>query len=65
MTDKQAAKLRMAQSFGAYVDGGELQCTQLAEDTAYAMRHEEWLNDSHHWIWDLPIQLGRAIGLIR
>lgn len=29
--------------------------TQLAEATAIALGHDEWLDDETHWIWDLAL----------
>lgn len=30
-------------------------CTQLAEYTAVSLNHDEWLDDSEHWIWELAL----------
>lgn len=41
-----------------FVDSaGEVKLTQLAENTAYHFKHDEWLDDELHWIWDLPIEV--------
>lgn len=57
--DKHAAKNIMAHEInGAHPDvvdpiSGEVNMTRLAENTAWEMGHDEWLDDESHWIWDL------------
>lgn len=34
-------------------DDEEANATQLAENVAHEMDHDEWLDDETHWIWDV------------
>ena len=36
---------------------GEVNLTTLAENTAFNFDHEEWLDDSDHWVWELAIEV--------
>jgi hypothetical protein len=31
--------------------------TELAENAAIHLDHDEWLDDSDHWIWELAIEV--------
>lgn len=57
--DKKAVKQEM-KNLCLYVDYwdacGELNSTSLAEDTAFAVGHPEWLDDPDHWVWDLAVE---------
>ncbi len=37
---------------------GEVNFTELAENTAHALDHDEWLDEETHWIWDLAVECG-------
>jgi len=36
-------------------DDEEANATQLAENVAHEMDHDEWLDDETHWIWDVAM----------
>ncbi len=36
-------------------DGDEANATQIAENIAHEMDHDEWLDDHTHWIWDVAM----------
>ncbi len=38
----------------------EINTTQLAENTAHALNHDEWLDDSDHILWDIAIDIAEA-----
>lgn len=38
-------------------DNPDANLTQLAEDAAISLNHDEWLDDSDHWIWELAIEV--------
>lgn len=45
---------------------GEVNCTHLAENTAWALNRDEWLDDETHWIWDMAVgEASRAERLVR
>lgn len=41
-------------------DTNEVNRTQLAENTAHALNHDEWLDDSNHIVWDLAIDIAES-----
>jgi hypothetical protein len=41
-------------------DTREVNRTQLAENTAHALNHDEWLDDSDHILWDFAIDVAEA-----
>jgi hypothetical protein len=41
-------------------DTNEVNRTQLAENTAHALNHDEWLDDSDHILWDFAIDIAEA-----
>ena len=55
---KARARQWMYGNYQDFVECGELQCTQLVEQFSIENPgHDHWLDDSTHWIWDLPIDL--------
>ena len=38
------------------LDVDEVNMTQLAEDAAHAFDHDEWLDDSDHWVWTAAME---------
>jgi hypothetical protein len=36
---------------------GEVNCTLLAETTAYDMDHVEWLGDPDHVVWEVAVNV--------
>lgn len=41
-----------------YIDAcNEINCTKLAEDTAHALDHDEWLDDDTHDVWDCAVEI--------
>ena len=54
------AKVRrwMYDHYQDFMECGELQCTQLVEQFCISNPgHDHWLDDSTHWVWDLPIDI--------
>jgi hypothetical protein len=41
-------------------DTGEVNRTQLAENTAHELGHDEWLDDSDHILWDFAVDIAEA-----
>lgn len=41
-------------------DTNEVNCTQLAENTAHELNHDEWLDDSDHILWDFAVDVAEA-----
>ena len=41
----------------AILDDPALHLTALAELTANALGHDDWLDDEGHWIWELALQV--------
>lgn len=39
---------------------GEINLTQLAENTAHELGHDEWLDDSTHIVWDLAADMAES-----
>lgn len=46
-------------------DKGEINLTTLAEDVAWGLGHDEWLDDSTHLLWDVVIDAAQEIGGLR
>lgn len=40
-----------------YMECGEINLTKLAEDTAFEMNQDQWLDDPEHWIWDIAFDV--------
>jgi hypothetical protein len=36
-------------------ENDEANATQIAENVAHEMDHDEWLDDETHWIWDVAM----------
>ena len=41
---------------------GIADCTKLAEETAHALGHSEWLDDDQHIVWDIAIEVAEDLG---
>ncbi len=56
---KPRARNAMRRLVGDCVDHScnEVNATQLAENTAHELDHDDWLDDSTHWIWDLSVDV--------
>lgn len=39
----------------------EINATQLAEDTAWALGHAEWLDDETHVVWDIAVEVSQRL----
>lgn len=40
-------------------DYGQVSLTQLAENTAHELGHDEWLDDETHWVWEEAINAAK------
>ncbi len=40
---------------------GEVNCTGLAEATAHALGHDEWLDDPDHKVWEMAVHVANSI----
>jgi len=38
--------------------GGEVNCTRLAENAAWHFDCDHWLDDPGHWVWDVAVDVG-------
>lgn len=38
-------------------DNPQTNLTELAENAAIYLDHDEWLDDSDHWIWELAMEV--------
>jgi len=58
---KRRAKNHMVQcldiDYAMFSDCGEVNCTKLAEEAAKYLDHDEWLDNSMHWIWDVAVDV--------
>jgi len=61
---KKLVKKWMIDNHQDYVDlaTNSINLTELAEGAAYMFKHDEWLDDPDHWIWDLPIEISDKFG---
>ena len=44
---------------------GEIDLTSLAEDVAFELGHDEWLDDSTHVLWEVVIEAADEVGGLR
>jgi hypothetical protein len=58
--DKAKVKKWMKSMVDDHVDRktDEVNTTSLAEGAAHEFDHDEWLDDSNHWVWDLSMSVG-------
>lgn len=63
--DRAAVRSWMRAHARGHVDPetGELNLTGLAEEAAAHFNALSVLDDDTHWIWDLPSEVGTALGL--
>ena len=59
---RQEAEMRYVSGGCLYYDHRtcEVNYTRLAEAAAHHFDHDEWLDDSDHWIWEAPIEAAQA-----
>ena len=63
-TAEQAIRQYMDQVFTSHIDDcGALNLIGLAEDCAYALGHDEWLDDEGNYVWEYPVTLARTYNL--
>jgi hypothetical protein len=56
--DRSAVLRRMRQlSIMHFDEWDEINATELAKSTAHSIGHPEWLEDDHHWVWDLALKI--------
>lgn len=58
---RRAARLEVADCW----EGGEVNLTLLAENTAHALGRDEWLDDPDHEVWEVAIEVAEEAGGIR
>lgn len=46
-------------------DRGEINLTALAEDVAWSLGHDEWLDDPEHLLWEVVADAAEEVGGIR
>lgn len=46
-------------------EDGEINLTSLAEDVAWKLGHDEWLDDPTHLVWDVVIDAAEEVGGLR
>ena len=44
-------------TFNVREDNGEVNATKLAENIAWELNHDEWLDDETHEVWDVAMAL--------
>jgi len=48
-----------------YLDScGIANLTTLAENAAHYVEHDEWLDDSDHWVWEEAVDIADAMGVL-
>ena len=44
---------------------GEINLTTLAEDVAWELGHDEWLDDEAHMVWELVVEAAEEVDGLR
>lgn len=56
MTERRKIKRAALRELADCVEAGEVNATRLAENTAHALNHDEWLDDPDHEVWEVAIE---------